>query len=209
MGMIRQRMRENPTTVRIIVALAALGLFGGLLYWQSLQGRVYIENAQIQAPVITVSPSAAGFLDRLYVDEGEYVGRNQVLAKVGDELLKARTAGLVIRTQNTPGQMVTPQDAIVEMIDPGELKVVGAVEEDKGLSDISVGQRVVFTVDAFGSRQYEGYVESIATTALQPDIVFSISNTRQERSFNVKAGFDSDLHPELKNGMSARMWVYK
>jgi hypothetical protein len=44
---------------------------------------------------------------------------------------------------------------------------------------------------------------------IQSDIVFSISDKREEKEFEVKATFDADAYPELKNGMSAKMWVYK
>jgi len=39
--------------------------------------------------------------------------------------------------------------------------------------------------------------------------VFSISDKRESREFEVKALFDSQAYPELKNGMSARMWIEK
>ena len=95
------------------------------------------------------------------------------------------------------------------MIDPEQLRVTGQVEEDKGLKDIKVGQTAIFTVDAFGSKKYSGIVDQINPTADSGDIVFNISNTRQENNFDVKIRFDSNQYPELKNGMSAKLWIYK
>ena len=79
----------------------------------------------------------------------------------------------------------------------------------KGLKDIKVGQTVVFTVDAFGSKEYPGIVNEISPTSNQGDIVFNISGARQEMDFNVKVRFDEAQYPELKNGMSAKLWIYK
>ena len=126
-----------------------------------------------------------------------------------DEIIHAKTDGIIVSLQNTPGQLVSPQAAVVRMINPRDFRVVGRVQEDKGLSDIKVGQKVVFTADAFGSKEYEGMVDSIGETARTSDIVFSISDKREEREFDVKASFDYRRYPELKNGMSAKMWIYK
>jgi multidrug resistance efflux pump len=95
------------------------------------------------------------------------------------------------------------------MIEPKELRIVGHIAEDKGLADIKLGQKVVFTVDAFGSKEYSGVVSSISPTSRNSDIVFSISDKRQEQEFDVKVSYDVKSAPELKNGMSARMWIYK
>ena len=95
------------------------------------------------------------------------------------------------------------------MINPNDLRVVGQVEEDKGLKDIKIGQSAIFTVDAFGSKQYSGIVDQINPTSDAGDIVFNISNTRQENNFDVKIRFDVNQYPELKNGMSAKLWIYK
>jgi len=77
------------------------------------------------------------------------------------------------------------------------------------LSDIKVGQSAIFTVDAFGSKQYSGIVDQINPTSDTGDIVFNISGTRQEMNFDVKVRFDVNQYPELKNGMSAKLWIYK
>jgi multidrug resistance efflux pump len=206
---IMDKMRQNPKAMAAVAIVTIIAIIGGLAYLQVLQTRVFIEDCQISAPIISLGPAQAGVIDRYYVNEGERVHKNQILAKIGDEQIKARTDGIVLMIQNTPGQMAGPQDALIKLIDPRELRVVGRLAEDKGLKDVRIGQRVIFTADAFGSQEYEGVVTQIAPTARQADIVFSISDTRQVQDFEVKATFDTDAYPELKNGMSARMWVYK
>jgi hypothetical protein len=83
------------------------------------------------------------------------------------------------------------------------------VQEDKGLADIFPGQHVEFTVDAFPASRYQGGVEKVAPAAREGDIVFSISDKRQEQEFDITVSYDVIACPELKNGMSAKMWIYK
>jgi len=206
---IKQRIAQNPKAIVALAVVIALAAVGGIVYWAVLQGSVYIEKAEISAPIISLAPPSPGVIDKFYVKEGDKVRKNQVLAKIGDGEIKAWTSGIIVGLKDTPGQLAGTQDAVVKMIASKDMRLIGRLEEDKGLADIRPGQRVIFTVDAFGSREYEGVVDSIAPSARESDIVFSISDKRQEREFNVKARFDVDSYPELKNGMSAKMWVYK
>jgi multidrug resistance efflux pump len=94
------------------------------------------------------------------------------------------------------------------MIDPTQLRVVGTIDEDKGLSEIHVGQLGTFTADAFGSKQYQGVVDEVDPSANQQDVVFNISDSREEQQFDVKVRFDTGQYPELKNGMSAKLTIF-
>ncbi len=127
----------------------------------------------------------------------------------GGEVVISQIDGIIVYVNNAPGHIASVQDPVVKMIDPTEMRIVGRIQEDKGLNEIKVGQRVVFTADAFPSNQYVAVVDSIGETARQIDIVFNISDKREENEFEVRALFDSSAYPELKTGMSAKMWVYK
>lgn len=202
-------LTRNPLVIAVIVVVLAVGVVGGVLYFRDLETKVAIETSEISAPVISIGPETAGVLKTLYVKEGDRVTSGQPIFSVGDRVTTARTAGVVTSVQNTPGQWASQQSVIVQMFDPTALRVVGHVQEDLGLSDIKVGQKVNFTVDAYSSQQYVGTVESIAKSADQGSIAFSISDKRQERQFAVKVAFDVNAYPELRNGMSARMWILK
>jgi multidrug resistance efflux pump len=134
---------------------------------------------------------------------------DQPLFNVDGRKILAKTSGLVTSVQNTPGQMVSGQSAVVQMYDPTKLRVIGHIQEDQGLSSIRIGQKVIFTVDAFGSKQFTGTVENIGNLADQSSLAFTISDKRQEKQFDVTVVFDPSAYPELTNGMSAKMWVYK
>jgi multidrug resistance efflux pump len=206
------KVRGNPLLFWGLVVLVLIAATGGILYWNDLQSKVYVENSQITAPVISISPTSTGIIDELYVSVGDHVRKDQTLAKVGDEVLVAKTDGIITGVENTPGHLVNPlmdTTPVISMIDTRELRVNGRVQEDKGLKDIAPGQRVEFTVDAFPSARYQGVVEKIAPSSRVGDIVFSISDKRQEQEFDVTVIYDVTAYPELKNGMSAKMWIIK
>jgi len=204
--------KKNPArrkwivTGLIVLVIAAAA--GGFIYWKITSSRVAVDTASIQAPQIALAPSAAGILEDVYVHEGDEIPANMTVARVGDELIQSKVAGIIVSVPDTVGAQVAPGQAVVTMIDPTQLRVVGEVDEDKGLDRIQVGDTVVFTVDAFGSMQFSGVVDEIAPSSQQSQIVFNISDQREEQQFDVKARFDINAYPQLKNGMSARMWIY-
>lgn len=199
---------KNPwiRTSGIIVLVAIIA--GGLLYWQDASTRIGIDTSLISAPIIDLSPTVSGQLDQIYVNEGDLVPANTPVAKVGDEIIKTKIAGEIVSVQNNIGKTFNPGQAVVSMIDPNQLRVVGTIDENKGLSQIQVGQTASFTVDAFGSKPYQGVVDEISPTSNQQDVVFNISNQRQIQQFNVKVRFNANQYPELKNGMSARLTIF-
>ena len=195
--------------VRSAGAIAlALIIAGGLLYVQMSKTQVSIDTSVISAPSITLSPSAAGKLQEVYVAEGQTIPANTPVALVGTELIKSKVAGTVTNIQNQVGTTFSPGQAIVTMVNPVQLRVVGTIDENKGLDRIQVGQPATFTVDAFGSKQYQGIVDEISPSANSADVVFNISNARETQQFNIKVRFDPTQYPELKNGMSAKLTIF-
>lgn len=201
--------KRTKILIAILVALIAIGGSAGLIYLNITSGRIYVEKSQISAPQIDLAPQTPGALQEIYVQAGDAVQANAPVARVGDELIKAKVGGTIISINNNIGKIFNPGETVVSMIDPQELKVIGQIEEDKGLKDLRVGQRAMFTVDAFGSKQYYGTVDEVSPTSRNSDIVFSISDKRQLSEFNTEIRFNVDQYPELKNGMSAKLWIYK
>jgi multidrug resistance efflux pump len=208
-----KKEKKSNSRLPLIVAAFILVVIGGGIagtaYVASSSKTVYIENSLIQAPVVNLSPTADGTLSAVYVSAGDIIAPNTVVATVGTELIKSTSGGMVLTADNNIGKTVSKSDVVVSMIDPTQLRVVGQVQEDKGLVDIAPGQRAVFTVDAFGSKQFDGVVDEVSPTSKNSDVVFNVSDKRAEQNFDIKVRFDTAAHPELKNGMSAKLWVYK
>jgi multidrug resistance efflux pump len=207
---VEEPKRSNvPLMVAAAIVIVLGGLIGGIAYLAVNSSRVKIDKADIEAPSVVLSPTAAGTLMAVYVNPGDTIAPNAVVAEVGTELIHAGpTGGLVISTDNNIGAQVAPGTAVVTLVDPTQLRVVGHLDENKGLAKLAVGDRAVFTVDAFGGQSFEGVVSEISPTSNASDVVFSVSDQRQEQNFDVKVSYDVAKYPQLKNGMSARIWAY-
>lgn len=193
----------------LLLVLLLAGALGGGVYWVNAQKTIYTDQAEISAPVIALSPEVSGPLEQIMVNPGDKVKADTVVARVDDQLVKTKAAGIIVETQTELGKIFNPGQAVATMIIPENLRVIGHIDENNGLSQIQIGQRVIFTVDTFGSKQYVGTVDEISQTSRQSDVVFNISGSRQVKQFDVKVRFNTDQYPELKNGMSAKVWIYK
>ena len=196
----------------VILGLIVVGAIGGGLYWYVTSKTVYIDLSQIQAPLINLSPTNSGVLQAIYVNPGDVVAANQPVALVGNEVVESQTAGEIVSTDKNIGEYMntlTGQGTVATMIDPTQLRVVGNLDENKGLDDVQVGDSATFTVDAFGSQVFKGVVDEVSPTSEQSDVVFNISDERPTNQFAVYVRFDPTLYPQLKNGMSAKIWIYK
>lgn len=201
----------NKTYAYILAAGILIVLGGGiagLTYLTVSSKTIFIDKAQIEAPMVTLSPTTSGTLRAVYVNEGQVLAPNTVVAQVGVELIKSTSGGLVVTANKSIGKQVTPQDTIVSVVDPAQLRIVGQVDEDKGLASIRVGQPVAFTVDAFGGKEFTGVVDEVSPTSHASGVVFNISDKRPTQTFDVKVRYDTTKYPELRNGMSVREWIY-
>ncbi len=192
-----------------LIAITIIAATAGLLYLNISSSRIYTDAATISGAVSDLTPTVAGTLQETMVNVGDKVDANTIVARVGTELIKTKNGGIVTDVQNNIGKTYNPGQEVVEIVDPSSLRVVAHIDENKGLSDIKVGQSAVFTVDAYGSQKFSGVVDEITPSARQTDIVFNISDKRQINQFDIKIRYNTDQYPELQNGMSAKVWIYK
>ena len=195
----------------VLGALVVIGVVGGGAYFYVSGKTVYIDQSVIQAPLINLSPANSGPLQAVFVKVGDTVTANEPVARVGDQLVEAQTTGEIVSVDQNIGELENPltgQANVATMIDPTQLRVVGHLDENKGLASVQVGDTATFTVDAFGGKQYEGVVDEVSPTSEAGSVVFNISDQRPTNQFDVYVRFDPQKYPELKNGMSARIWIY-
>ena len=178
-----------------------------------MNSRVFTDQAHIEGSVISLSSRAGGTLKQVLVHEGDTVTAQTPAALVGDEVVRVLLPSVIIHTDQSIGKVFAPGESIVTMIDPSSLRIVDYIDEDKRLSKIAVGQKALFTVDAFGSKGYEGVVEEITASAKTGDVVFSISDKREVRHFAVKVSYATKNYSELKtacrlaSGFTVRLWM--
>lgn len=199
---------KKPWVQSLTGIIIVVSIVFGILFYKDLSSYVYIEDSTISAPIINISPESSSILDKVYVKVGDYVKKDQPLAHIGAETLVSKIDGLVIDINNNPGQLFSSSQAVIKMIDPNELRLVGTIKEDAGFSKISINDPVSFTLDAFPGENYVGYVDEISQTSKDYSVVFSISDKREVKDFTIKVKYDNSLYKEFKNGMSAKMKVY-
>ncbi len=191
---IENSIAANKRTASIVGALLIVALIGGSVYWYIVSQRISIENARVTAPLIP---------------EGQSIPAHIQVARVGDNVIFSETDGIIASAEQNIGKLYGPGEPVVTMVHPDDLRIIGRIDEDKGLTSLRAGQRAVFTIDAFGSKTFTGTVDAIAPVARSSSIVFNISDKREVQQFEVKVKYDVAAEPQLKNGMSARLWIYQ
>jgi multidrug resistance efflux pump len=204
----RQSIFTRPHIKSISGIFVILLILGGILTYKSLSSYISIDLGEVFAPKITISPEQPGILDQIFVRPGDKVKTGEALAHIGGETLYAKVDGVVLTTENVPGAVFAPGQAVVTMIDPKELRVMGTIDENKGLAQIKVGDIATFTVDAFGGKKFVGIVEEVSPTSKQSGVAFTISDKREIKKFTIKIKYDIEAHPEFKNGMSAKIKIF-
>ncbi|MGH7249506.1 MAG: efflux RND transporter periplasmic adaptor subunit [Minisyncoccia bacterium] len=192
----------------LISFVVIFGLLAGFLFWQTQKNVVSVENSDLEAPIVNLAPSVPGVLNALYVKEGDRVEANAQVALVGSQIISTENGGIVTYAPLVLGSYFMPGQTVVSIVNDKEMKVVGQLEETKGLQDVAVGQRATFTVDAFPGKNYDGTVDEISPVSEDNGIIFSISDQRPVKKFDIKVHFNVADYPELKSGMSAKIKIY-
>ncbi|MEI6316220.1 MAG: HlyD family efflux transporter periplasmic adaptor subunit [bacterium] len=204
----KQNILQKPNVQSIIGIVGVIAMLIGFIFWQSNKNTIFIENSYLSAPVINLSSNTPGTLNALYVTEGQSIQANTPVALTGTDIVTSKQSGLILTIKNNIGEYFTPGEPIVSMIHTEDMRVMGTIDENKGLENIHVGQKATFTVDTFGSKTYVGIVDSISSTSDDTGVLFSISDKRPTKKFDIKVRFNVADYPELKNGMSAKITVY-
>ena len=199
---------KRPWMHSLISFVVIFGLLGLFLFWQVESSSVFIENSNLEAPIINLAPSAPGVLNALYVKEGAMVPANSPVALVGSQTISTNAGGLVASAPNVLGSYFSSGQTVVSVVNVAEMKVVGQIDETKGLDRVKAGQRATFSVDAFPGKTYEGVVDTVSAVSDSTGVVFNISDQRPIEKFDVKVRFNIADYPELKSGMSAKITVY-
>ena len=205
---IERKVTSKPWFHSVMGILLISLLFGFFIFWRTMAGKVNIENSSITAPIIDLSPTTTGILQEIYVKNGDIIEPNTPVAKVGGETIVSKVSGIIVNVKHQEGQFFAPGAPVVSMINQDQERVVGKIDEDKGLKNIKVGDIATFTVDAFDGKEYKGIVDEISSISDQSGVLFSISDKREIKQFDIKVRFNVQEYPEIKEGMSAKITVY-
>ncbi len=204
-----QQSKSTKSAAIVGGGLLAVIVIVGAFYLFVTRNQIYTDKADIEAPLISIAPTQGGTLQKILVESGQQVEAGTPVAQVANQILRSDEQALVVDAKSIEGKTVSAGESVVSVIHQNDLRIVAHIDEDKGLSEIKIGQLVNFTVDTFGSKKYTGIVDEISPTSRQSGVVFNISDQREVRQFDVKIKFDVQKYSELKNGMSAKVTIFK
>jgi len=216
---MRRFMRRSvliPTAIILVVIIVA-GVVGDILY-----NNYYFystDDAQVTGDIVNVDAMATGILNALTVNVGDAVTSGEVIGYVkiqgsyATETLLAPISGDIVQVPAAIGQTVGPGVAIVQVGDPGSVKVTAYVDES-AISNIDLGQFVDIHVDAYSNASLTGHVSQIVGASAG---TFSLLPTQDNSSGNfTKVGqripviivLDNNQGLTLLPGMSVEVTIH-
>ncbi|MBO0882475.1 MAG: efflux RND transporter periplasmic adaptor subunit [Mycobacterium sp.] len=179
------------------VVLILAGLFGFNMY---REGQLYVstENAQITGTPVQVGSMNAGRVQSITPSVGSTVHKGDSVAVIdlpsqvgaaqngqpkldflpsGDSTVTVQSPldGIVLSVPATAGATVQAGQALITVVDPGQMWVNANIEETN-VSRLKVGQQVTVHVDALGT-DVVGRVESITPATANSFSLLPTSNT--------------------------------
>lgn len=219
--------RRRLTFRRLIlpIGIVILLIAAGVAYSVYRQGQLYVstDNAQLTGTPVQVGSMNAGRVDSVNATVGSSVHKGDVLAQValpsqvglaqnGQPKLgflpdgnttvdvQAPLDGVVLAVPGTPGATVQAGQALVTMVDPGQLWVSANIEETN-IDRVKVGQAVTVHVDALGA-DMPGRVDAITpatenTFSLLPSSSSSGNFTKVTQLIPVRISLNLGNQPGL------------
>ena len=158
----------------IFLALAAIG--GGIGYWIYSNYMYYgTDDAQVTGNIVNISAPAAGTLTALSVKPGDTVTSGETIgtvtlaatsptASAATVNLSSPMSGTILQVPAVQNQSVAPGLTIAQMTNLSNLTITAYVDES-AINNVSVGQSVDVTIDAYKDTSFTGHVQLIVQAA--------------------------------------------
>ena len=214
--------------VPLLIVVAVLAIGGGIAYVIYNNYMFYnTDDAQVNGAIVNISAPTTGVLDTLTVKVGDTVSAGQTIGTVTPALVTSAASrgapavinvtspisGTVLQVSAVTGQGVTPGLPIAQVTDLSQVNVIAYVNEGV-INNISNGQSVDITVDAYSGTSFSGHVQQIVRATAGE---FSLLPTQDNASGNfTKVGqripvlitLDGTGGKDLVPGMSAEVTIH-
>jgi multidrug resistance efflux pump len=199
----------------IFLVIAGLGI-GGYYYYFDQQNYVTTEDAKVMGDIVPVAAETAGKLTDWKGKIGTVVAKGEVIGKVatgnGEVDVTAPIEGTIVQSKALESQWVAPGQPLAQLVDMKKLYIMANIEETS-IQDVSIGQEVDITVDAFSGTKIKGKVTEIGLAtnsvfSLLPQQNASGDYTKVVQRIPVKIEMES--YPEaMVPGMNATVKIHK
>ena len=214
--------------IPLLIVIAVFAIGGGVAYAIYNNYMFYGTNdAQINGNVVNVNAPAAGVLSSLSVKLGDTVTAGEAIGAITPATAPTGTGtgapatinvtspinGSVVEIAAVSGQGVAAGLPIIEVTDLSQINVVAYVDEG-AINNISTGQSVDITVDAYSGTTLSGHVQQIVQAAasefsLLPTQDYASGNfTKVSQRIPVIITLDGTGGKDLVPGMSAEVTIH-
>ncbi len=173
-------MKRRKVIVSVIIVLILGGAAYGINRWLQSSHYITTDNANLGAPLISISSLSAGQIISVNVDIGDRVEKQQTIAEIGTPrysdsgsrqgfsatpgsgaAVQAPVSGYVAAVWTYPGAIIGAGSPIITLFDDSKIWVTVNINENR-IRDIQPGQAVDVTVDCLGGVALTGKVEGIS-----------------------------------------------
>jgi membrane fusion protein (multidrug efflux system) len=181
--------------------------------YRSAEADLRAAQSQAQAAQAEVSGASAGVRTAQAHLAAAQATANAAQLQLSYAVITAPASGRVSRKTVELGQLVSPGQSLMSLVDEGEVWVVANMKETQ-LDDIAVGQPVEIEVDAYKGWTFTGRVQSIqgatgARFALLPPDNATGNFTKVVQRVPVRIALDrrTGNAPSLRPGMSVEVAI--
>jgi HlyD family secretion protein len=208
-----------PTNFRrfIPIAIIIIGviIYGGYVIIQNnLLNNNLTASGTIEAKEIHLGVVTGGTVERVFVDEGDTVQADQLLAIIKDVAggasgsIRSPIDGIVLMRAVEPGEITTAGGSILVVADLSSVTLTVYIPEDK-YGKVYLGQDLAVNVDSFPGVVFLGRITHIADQAEftprnaqsvqnRKNTVYAVKLTIPNPNFDLKPGMPADVTISLQ-----------
>lgn len=203
----------------IVIAVAAI-VGAGAYYFYNNYLYYSTDDAQVSGQIVNINAPTAGVLSTLSVKIGDTVTSGQTIATITSAQpnvppinITSPINGTILQLYAVQGQTAAPGVPILALTDLSSVTVTAYVDES-AITNISKGQSVDITIDAFNGTSFTGHVDQIIQSAASQ---FSLLPTTDNTSGNfTKVGqrvpviitFDGTAGKDIVPGLNAEVTIH-
>ena len=213
--------------ISVLVFVVLLAISGGIGYYLYHNYMYYsTDDAQVTGAIVPVSAPVSGQLTTLTVKQGDIVTAGETLATVMPAAsannsrsvpvplsIASPISGTILQISAVQGQNVSSGLPLIQLTDLHVVTVTAYVDES-AINNVSIGQDVDITVDAYSGTTFTGHVQQIVQAtagqfSLLPNQDPTSGNfTKVSQRIAVIITLDGNAGKDLFPGMSAETTIH-